>query len=63
MANGKTFEVGTVVQLKSGGPLMTIINVTTDAKGRPSFECKWFVGETKPETDFFPAEAIKAVEV
>ena len=45
-------KVGDVVQLKSGGPKMTIINVTSllDSIG---IECAWF--DDKNSVAYFPA--------
>ena len=54
MAN---FSVGDTVQLKSGGPIMTIEGV--DEKG---VNCVWFVDETTlPLQRYFTLEAVKNV--
>ena len=52
------WKVGDVVQLKSGGPKMTIINVTSllDSVG---IECAWF-DDKKPATHIFPPAALSA---
>jgi len=42
----KTFEVGDVVQLKSGGPLMTVTlteDQTMQLDGGEKIACDWFV--------------------
>ena len=52
------WKVGDVVQLKSGGPKMTIINVTSllDSVG---IECAWF-DDNKPASHIFPPAALSA---
>ncbi|WP_163833360.1 YodC family protein [Spartinivicinus ruber] len=46
---------GSLVRLKSGGPVMTVINVNTSA-----VECRWFDGAT-PHKDIFPKSALEQV--
>ncbi len=46
---------GSLVRLKSGGPVMTVINVNTSA-----VECRWFDGAT-PHKDVFPKSALEQV--
>ncbi|MFZ7157744.1 YodC family protein [Avibacterium gallinarum] len=46
-------KVGTVVQLKSGGPLMTVISDKEDEK----ILCKWF-DHNKSNEEAFPKEAL-----
>ena len=36
------FKPGDVVQLKSGGPLMTVVRVEPGTDGTPMVECTWF---------------------
>jgi len=51
MANEIEFKPGDVVQLKSGGPLMTVSSVGNDAMTkRPRVWCVWFVKEKGVET-------------
>lgn len=50
------FEKGDVVELKSGGPRMT---VTMKALGG-GWVCQWFDGE-KPRVSNFPDEALQLV--
>jgi uncharacterized protein YodC (DUF2158 family) len=50
-----TFEVGDTVQLKSGGPVMTI----TEIEGTQVW-CTWFTPEGKLETGTFPNLALVA---
>lgn len=51
------FKAGDVVQLKSGGPKMTITSVG-DNYGTMTAWCAWFEG-TKQQTGHFPVEAIQ----
>jgi uncharacterized protein YodC (DUF2158 family) len=51
------FKVGDIVQLKSGGPEMTV-TVVGDHYGTPTVWCVWFVG-TKQEKGDFPSGALK----
>ena len=54
----KKFKVGAVVKLKSGSPLMTIINdkLSGDLDKESTFdgryECVWFVGNNERTDDF-----------
>jgi uncharacterized protein YodC (DUF2158 family) len=62
MPNGKdiamaSFKVGDVVQLKSGGPHMTVIEAK-DIEGTPHVICSWF-DHTKQEGGAFPADAVQ----
>ena len=38
------FEVGQVVQLKPGGPEMTVVSVA-EGKIQAAYNCTWFVGD------------------
>ena len=49
MNNG--FEVGDIVQLKSGSPAMTIERFDTIG-GQPSAWCTWFDGTRRIDQDF-----------
>jgi uncharacterized protein YodC (DUF2158 family) len=49
------FKIGDIVQLKSGGPKMTVTNVTDI--GGPSVSAKWFAG-AKLEHGQFPPESL-----
>jgi uncharacterized protein YodC (DUF2158 family) len=55
---GEAFKVGDVVQLRSGGPLMTVTNAGNDTRGIPTVWCAWFQG-TKQEAGAFPAGAVE----
>lgn len=48
------FKVGDVVQLKSGGPRMTVSEVDSDG-----VTCSWFAG-TDNKIGHFPADALEA---
>jgi uncharacterized protein YodC (DUF2158 family) len=52
------FKVGDIVQLKSGGPKMT---VTSIGNGSDMVECTWFGDDNKPQYDTFPATALLKV--
>lgn len=58
-----TFNVGDVVRLKSGGPLMTI---TSLGKAFASHDiqafCTWFKSENETVCQAFPFESIKKIE-
>lgn len=51
------FKIGDVVQLKSGGPRMTVAEIYGDG----DLGCVWFVG-TKQEAGTFPPEALQFPE-
>lgn len=48
------FKEGDIVQLKSGGPTMTVCSVEYDDC---HYKCKWFSGK-KLEDGIFPDEAL-----
>lgn len=55
-----TFKIGDVVQLKSGGPKMTITNPDVDCvypTGR-WIQCKWFGADFILQTELFKAEML-----
>jgi uncharacterized protein YodC (DUF2158 family) len=54
-------KLGDVVQLKSGGPRMTVAEVGTTAGGVPSAWCDWFEGN-KPLKSTFPIQSLERVE-
>ena len=54
-----TFRVGDVVQLKSGGPRMTVTSVDNDAAGVPTVWCTWFEGSNEKRGSW-PAYAVQA---
>lgn len=52
------FKAGDVVQLKSGGPKMTVTQVGKHQIHGPTVWCTWFVG-TKQESGTFPPAALQ----
>jgi len=53
------FSPGDIVQLKSGGPAMTISKVTeNDFSSRLGYQCEWFKGASK-EHAYFEEETLK----
>ncbi len=50
-----TFEVGDVVRLKSGGPMMRVTRFRRDKDGVQKVECVWFEGPMEVEELFPPA--------
>ncbi|MBX6965981.1 DUF2158 domain-containing protein [Alcaligenes faecalis] len=55
-----TFKVGDVVQLKSGGPEMTVIDKSQEGS---DVKCMWFVTDNRARTQSIPALALMAVEL
>lgn len=53
----QTFNIGDVVQLKSGGPKMTITSMSANSKGEPTAWCEWFVG-SDPKANIFNAAGL-----
>lgn len=53
------FKVGDTVMLKSGGPVMTVIDFHTDGK----VVCVWFVDGKEDKRGLFPADALKPYEM
>src|SRR5689334_9682706 len=55
------FNKTDIVQVRSGGPKMTVVNVGKDATfGMPTVWCMWFEGTKKQEGSFSP-EALQLV--
>ena len=50
------FKIGDVVQLKAGGPIMTVTEVGT-SNGKPTVWTVWFEG-AKEHTSFYPSDAV-----
>jgi uncharacterized protein YodC (DUF2158 family) len=56
------FKIGDVVQLKSGGPKMTVTSVGTDHYSQePVVSCVWFA-ENKESRGKFPPDALRKTE-
>jgi uncharacterized protein YodC (DUF2158 family) len=52
------FKIGDIVELKSGGPKMTVTGATTSDK---EIGCKWFAGG-KLNYEFFPPDSLEKVK-
>lgn len=59
MAAKREFNVGDIVELKSGGPRMTVKSLPTEAGSQ--YTCQWFAGK-KLEQGHFPEDSIQAVK-
>lgn len=59
----ETLKIGDVVQLKSGGPKMTIVDYTYDMGHRDDdkWHCTWFESNKVQEADFHK-DALKKVD-
>jgi uncharacterized protein YodC (DUF2158 family) len=55
-----TFKPGDVVQLKSGGPKMTVDHVDKDHLDKERCFCQWFAG-AKLEKGWFPFDSVVPV--
>jgi uncharacterized protein YodC (DUF2158 family) len=51
---------GDIVELKSGGPNMTVRKQGTS--DQTLVQCDWFVGDGEIKTHWFPKEALKKVD-
>ncbi len=52
------FKCGEIVQLKSGGPKMTVNHSTETPKGNTVYSCQWFAG-SKLESGVFAEDSLK----
>jgi uncharacterized protein YodC (DUF2158 family) len=55
------FKVGDVVQLKSGGPIMTVTAETKDLQGITRLLCAWF-DKNNEKSGVFPEGALEFYE-
>lgn len=55
MADEQKWKIGDVVQLKSGGPLMTVSKPTEMADGQPAVHVTWFDGNKRLNDTFVSA--------
>ncbi len=58
------FKVGDLVELRSGGPTMTVTDVREEDPERNwpvRYDCTWFAGK-KNETGHFPELALKPAQ-
>lgn len=61
MAKERKFNTGDIVKLKSGGPSMTVDQVTSAEVESGKVRCQWFSGK-KLEFGFFAPETLERVE-
>lgn len=58
-------KVGNVVQLKSGGPLMTVASIGEyTSLGGTGANCSWFIQDKAPwkkDSDVFPLHTLKKI--
>jgi uncharacterized protein YodC (DUF2158 family) len=53
-----SFNIGSVVRLNSGGPLMTITS-TSVGENRPTlFICNWYNTDNRQQTGSYPVDAL-----
>ena len=52
------FKIGDLVQLKSGGPKMTVTKTGDAYVENPEYVCKWFGGR-KLEQGYFPLDSLE----
>jgi uncharacterized protein YodC (DUF2158 family) len=57
-----SFKVGDTVRLKSGSPLMTVVNVQPDDASELNVACAWFSGDEDPHKGEFPEAALEMEE-
>ena len=56
------FNIGDKVQLKSGGPVMTVqADLGSFGEGQKQYKCKWFAGN-KLQSGDFAVDALELVE-
>jgi uncharacterized protein YodC (DUF2158 family) len=53
------FKVGDVVQLKSGGPLMTVTGFGAGGDGKERVNCTWFDEKQNEKNGAYPAETLE----
>ena len=53
--SNQKLKIGDTVQLKSGGPIMTVHSITEETG---ELYCQWFV-VGKVEHDYFPSDSLK----
>jgi uncharacterized protein YodC (DUF2158 family) len=58
MSIQSTFKIGDIVQLKSGGPEMTV--QTSPEAPSKNYKCQWFAGK-KLESGIFPPDSLMRV--
>jgi uncharacterized protein YodC (DUF2158 family) len=53
------FKIGDVVQLKSGGPIMTVTGFGKDNNANERVNCTWFDDKDNEKNGAYPAEALQ----
>ena len=56
------WNISDLVELKSGGPAMTVVAVTPREGGSSECQCEWFDKDDKLNRKTFKAEALKKYE-
>ena len=59
--SSEAFKLGDIVQLKSGGPKMTVVGLPGELGNSGRFATSWFAG-SKNEHGRFPIEALMEVK-
>jgi uncharacterized protein YodC (DUF2158 family) len=54
-----SFNLGDVVRLKSGGPLMTVTSTSISPDRPVLYMCEWIDRDQKLQSSSFPAEALE----
>lgn len=55
--SNEEIKKGDIVQLKSGGPQMTVVLINS----KDEAECFWFLPDMKKRTDSFPIETLSKI--
>jgi uncharacterized protein YodC (DUF2158 family) len=59
-----SFSIGQIVQLNSGGPIMTIVSIENPANNiEKDVSCMWFGEDGSLMRDSFPHDSLKKVDV
>jgi uncharacterized protein YodC (DUF2158 family) len=53
-----SFNIGEVVKLKSGGPLITVTSISISADRPALFNCQWIDKDHRAQSGTYPAEAL-----
>jgi len=54
-------KIGDIVQLKSGGPTMTIVAIYESASANDKIQCDWFNSNIEVSSRRFPEDALRQV--
>jgi uncharacterized protein YodC (DUF2158 family) len=57
-----TFDIGSVVQLKGGSPIMTVTGTVKDREGKVQWTCTWMDQSDKEQFATYRPEALKMYE-